>query len=563
MSSLLSLRRVELCIALALSLLYTTLSFARETPPSTSNRVNDSERGNVPVLTFKYDNQHTGANTNETLLNVQNVSSSQFGKRMTYPVDGQIYAQPLYAPEITSGGKERNLVIVATQNDSVYAFDADDFSTKRAVWHRNLMARGARSVIAGDVHCQDLTPKIGITSTPVIDPRTQTLFVVSYFIARSRFVYRLHALDLSSGRDKAGSPTEIRVSASGFNGQTERQRAALLLSQGHLSIAFASFCDRAPYHGWLLSYTYNGQVFRQRAALNVTPTGKDGGIWGGAGPLATDERGYIYTATGNGTFDLDRGGHNAGDSYLKLSQSLKIIDYFTPFNQQCLNAADGDLGSGGPLILPGGRMVGGTKGGKIFVVDTDHMGHYHSVENPCQRGKVTNLDNIIQEHPPATAGRGVYTVPTYWNGYVYFSGVKDSTKAFRFEQGRLSDPVSSTPEKIGFAGGNAVVSSDGMREGTGILWLIDKPGTLLAYDATDLNKKLFAGTLGSFIKFSVPVVSNGKVFVPTANSLQIFGLQPTPSPTPPGKNQPGETPTPLPAATGTPQGTPRAQPTRS
>lgn len=543
MSALFYMRRAGVWVILALCL-FTTLSFARETPPSTSKKLNDSASGNVPVLTFKYDNQHTGANTDETILNVQNVSSPQFGKRMTYPVDGQIYAQPLYVPDVNADGQVRNLVIVATQSNSVYAFDADNFSQKSAVWHRNLMIRGARAVTAGDVHCQDLIPKIGITSTPVIDPNTQTLFVVSYFIANNRFIYHLHALDLSTGHDKVGSPTEVRVPGIGFNGQNERQRAALLLSKGHLYMAFASFCDREPYHGWILNYTYHRGVFRLATTLNTTPTGKEGGVWGGAGPLATDENGYIYTATGNGTFDLDKGGHNAGDSYLKLSPDLKILDYFTPFNQQCLNAADGDLGSGGPLILPGNRMVGGTKGGKIFVVDTTHMGHYNAVDNPCKQGAVTTLDHIIQEHPQHTAGNGVYTVPTYWNGYVYFSGVKESTQAFPFEQGRLSTPTSSTPEKIGFAGGNAVISSNGTGAGTGILWLINKTGTLLAYDATNLSKKLFSGTLGSFIKFSVPVVSNGKVFVPTAHSLQIFGLQADNLKNPPEQNDPGSTPTP-------------------
>jgi hypothetical protein len=478
--------------------------------------------GNVAISTFKYDNQRTGANTSETMLNVDNVGSDQFGRLMSYGVDGQIYAQPLYMPDVDVHGTSKDLVFVATENDSVYAFDADHYAHNGPVWHTRFAVGGAQPVPATDMRCNDLAPEVGITSTPVI--ANQTLFVVSHTVNRGRFLYQLHALNLSNGHELPGSPAEVDVPDSVFTARMERQRAALLYADGHIYMAFSSFCDNGSYHGWIIGYTYNGHSFARVASWNDTPGGREGGLWGGGGALAADQRGFIYATTGNGTFNLSTGGPDAGDSYVKLNAHLQVKDYFTPFDQQCLNADDGDLGSGGPLLLPGNEMTSGTKDGKIYVVSTTHMGHYTTVRDACSREQATNVDRIVQELPLHTMGSGVYSVPAYWNGYVYYSGSKGYTKAFQLQQGRLVGPVSATEDKIGYTGGNPTISSDGDQPGTGILWLIDGDGTLRAYDATNLGHELYAGELGSYIKFTAPVVSNGRVFVPTANALEIFGL---------------------------------------
>jgi hypothetical protein len=503
----------------------------------------DGMGGNVSVLTFKYNNQHTGSNPNEVVLNTSNVNTHQFGRLLSYPVDGQVYAQPLYIPNVNTDGQTRNLVIAATEGDSVYAFDADQTGENVSpVWQTNFAGGNFQPVTSAEVRCNDLNPDIGITSTPVVDSSTNTLYVVSFLINNGSFNYYLHALDLSTGRDRSGSPIEIQVPGTTFQSKMERQRAALLFENNRLYLGFASFCDNPPYHGWIISYSYDGHSFQRQAALNVTPSGSEGGIWGGGGALAADTYGYVYAITGNGTFNLNRGGQNAGDTYLKLSPNLRIIDYFAPFNQQCLNASDGDLGSGGPLLLPGNEMTGGTKDGKVYLINTNKMGHFTTINNACNRQNIISFDHIIQEFPLHTLAGGIYSVPAYWNGpdgaYVFFSGVNDYTKAFRLSNGHISGPLSKTPEKIRFSGGNPVISSDSTRAGTGILWLTDRAGYLRAYDATNLTNELYHDAIGSYVKFSVPIVSDGKVFVPTANSLEIYGLLPDTSNAPGNNGQP-------------------------
>ncbi len=515
-------RRIGLYTVLAL--LFCMLdTFSRDITALATNERAARSRGNVPVLTFKYNVQRTGANTNEVTLNTKNVASNRFGKVMSYAVDGQIYAQPLYIPDVNAGGVTRNLVIVATENNSIYAFDADNYGDGSPIWENRFAVNGATTVSSADEHCADLVPNVGITSTPVV--ANGTLFVVSHVLLNGNFYYHLHALDLRTGQNKAGSPVEVHVPGSNFDPKMQRQRAALLYAYGRIYLGFGSFCDNPPYHGWILSYSYNGRSFTRLASWSDTPGGMGGGIWGSGNPLVADGRGYIYATTGNGSFNLNRGGRDASDSYVKLTANVRVVDYFTPFNQQCQDAEDRDLGSGGPTLLPGNEMTAGTKDGKIYVVNTSNMGGYHAVSRPCQRQQATNLDHVVQELPQHTMSDGVYSGPAYWNGYVYYSGSKGNTKAFRLVRGRLVGPVSVTPDQSDFTGGNPVVSSDGNRAGTGILWLINSSGTLYAYDATNLKKRLYSGDLGSYVKFSVPIVSNGKVFVPTADSLQIFGLQ--------------------------------------
>lgn len=495
--------------------------------------------GNIPVLTYKYDNQRAGENINEIQLNLQNVNGKQFGRLISYPVDGQIYAQPLYVPNVKMGATTHNLVFVVTERDSVYAFDADRTVTDPTpLWHTSFLTGDASLVSARRINCTDVTPSVGMTSTPVIDSATNTLFLVSLTSENNALTYKLHALDLATGHEKAGSP--IVVHNPGFNSTMERQRAGLLLANGRIYLAFASFCDHGPYHGWIISYSYGAAGFHLNNAYNDTPTGKAGGIWSGGSAIAADQSGNIYALTGNGTFNLNQGGSNAGDSFLKFNPNLHLVDYFTPFNQSCLAAKDQDLGSGGPLITPGAWLIGGGKQGKLYVLDTHAMGHFRAIANPCGQHSESNLDPIQQTFTLSTA-HAIFSTPVYWHGpdgeYVFVACVKDHTQAFKLSQGHLAGPVSATPEIFGYSGGNPVVSSNGSTTGTGILWTIVTPGWLRAYDATDLSHELYSANVGQYNKFVPPVVTNGKVFVATQDALQIYGLLASAPPVPPAPEQ--------------------------
>lgn len=571
--------RQHIIILCALSLFFLVPLDGMASPKATFARIHtrNSTDGNIPVLTYKYDNERTGEDSDETHLDVDNVNSQQFGRLISYPVDGQIYGQPLYVPHVQVGSVTRNLVFVVTERNSAYAFDADDTSGEATpLWHTSFLDGSSTLIWARGMNCPNVTPVLGITSTPVIDSATSTLFLASYVDKNNAFTYELHALDLATGHEKANSPLIVRKA--GFNSYRERQRAGLLLANGRIYLAFASFCDYKPYHGWILGYSFDGAGFHLRNAYNATPTGTEGGIWSGGSAIAADENGNIYAMTGNGTFDLNQGGRNAGDSFLKLSPDLHLIDYFTPFNQRCLNFKDKDLGSGGPLITPDDWLLGGGKEGSIYVISTHHMGHFRSVAAPCEQQNASDLNPIQQElilNPP----HAIFSTPVYWHGpgedYVFVARVRDHTQALRFSQGHLDGPVSATPEIFDYSGGNPVVSSNGSEPGTGILWTIVAPGYLRAYDATDLSHELYSGAIGAYNKFVPPVVSNGKVFIATQNSLKIYGLlKPTTrnqpgQPTPTSRLNPPTQPTPAPQLTSpaqprqpapTPPPNPTAQP---
>jgi hypothetical protein len=504
---------------------------------------------NTAMLTYKNDTYHSGSNRNETFLTPNNVNPLQFGKRASYSVDGQVYAQPLFMPNVpVNGGVPRNVVFIATENNSVYAFNADATGSNNApLWHINF----GSPVSSNSVTCNDLTPVIGITSTPVIVPGsasgTGTMFVVSYTNEGGSLRYRLHALDITTGKEEAGSPSSP-ISTSNFSTNRERQRSALLYANGQIYMAFASFCDQQTYHGFVISYTYNGSDFTQQHVYNDTPGGSEAGIWGGAGAVTADSAGFIYFMTGNGTFTTDA--KNTGDSFVKLSSSLSSTptDYFTPFNQSCLASADADLGSGGPLLLSSTNgMIGAGKEGRIYVINRNNMGHYNNPygSSVCSNQSSTSADHIVQEFPPHTVG-GIYSTPSTWTSssgtqYVYFSGVGDNIKAYTYNTstGKLSgSPTSKTPETMGGKGGsNTVISSNG--GDAGILWAIDPSGVLRAYDATNLAHELYNskqnpgrdGFVGSSVKFSAPTVANGRVFVGESNAVDIYGellLRPSP-----------------------------------
>ncbi len=512
---------------------------------------------NTAVTTYRNDNSRDGQYSNETILNTSNVNVSDFGKRVSYSVDGQVYAQPLYMPNLTIGGSAHNVVFAATENDTVYAFDADATSAGAPLWKTSLLPSGATAVPFSAVSCGDLQPVIGITSTPVIDPATNTMYVVAYDDEGGNLVYRLHALNILTGQDISppivisGSAPGTGVGSSGgvvsFNPATNRQRTSLVLANGKIYVAFSSFCDNGAYHGWILSYSYNGSSFTQVNAYDDTPNGSDGGIWGGDAALDADTSGNIYFASGNGTFDANTGGPDYGDSVVRLNSSLAVQDYFTPYNQQCLNQGDVDLGSGGPLLIQGANaLITAGKEGRPYVISTTNMGKYTADPNLVCGGtdsSSTTVDKIQQELPPGTFGP-LFSVPAFWNGpsgqFVYATANNGPTRAFSWSGGKLS----TTPTSVTSAnGGDPVVSSNGTAAGTGIVWNLDSGGTLHAYNASNLATELYNSTQDSsrdsidgYVKFSSVVVTNGEVLVGTPAHLDVFGLLSTTPPPPPPPN---------------------------
>ena len=429
------------------------------------------------VITYHYDNARTGQNTLEKFLTPANVNPNQFRRLFLQSVDGQIYSQPLYLSNVSIAGKgTHNVVYVATQGDSVWAFDADDNQGANAVrlWQANLLdpaygaAPGATTVPQENnpegISCTDISPQIGITSTPVIDPAKGTLYVVAkskeVVNGGAHYVQRLHALDVGSGAEKTGSPviigdttiggpeggytnnTAVSVPGTGdgsaggtlrFNALRQNQRVGLLLQEGTLYIASGSHCDTTPFHGWIIAYDANS--LKLSSAFNTTPNASDGGIWMEGAGLAADDQGSIFITTGNGTFDttLDSKGfpdhRDFGDSFLRLNAQLGVEDYFTPFNQGQMDGADNDLGSGGVLLIPETKgphrhlLTEAGKLGTVYLVDRDQM----TTANQHFCAGCNSDQNIVQE---LSNGVICTPVPVYWNGTVYFRGDCDVLKAF-------------------------------------------------------------------------------------------------------------------------------------
>ena len=559
-----------------------TPSYAHSTqhtlPPfsaSSSYRVVPAQ---MAVTTFHNDTFRSGQNLYETALNTGNVNESQFGRLATYAVDGAVYAQPLFVPNVRINGGVHNVVFVATEGDSVYAFDADgSIVNNTPLWQRSFTSPPAVTTVPsndlyGSGANHDIGTQAGITGTPVIDPLTGTLYVVAMTKEHGQYFQRLHALDITSGNEKAGSPQIIQATIPGkgydnthgtisFNARRENQRPALLLSNGVIYIAWASFGDSDPYHGWIIGYSYTGSAFQQVAVYNDTPDGAQGGIWMSDAGLSADTGGNIYAITGNGSFDRNSGGPDTGDTFLRFSpQGLHVTDYFTPFNQSCLTQRDEDLGSGGPLLLPDQAgtahphlVLSAGKEGRFYLVDRDHMGGYTPVANlKCKSPQEarTDIDRIVQELPSGRAGP-LYGIAAYYAGnvssgqFVYIGGYRDRVRAFRVNNGLLSATSNSnTPETFAFSGATPSISSNGALPGTGIMWVVSPgscnypgctpsgPGALRAYDATNLGNELYNSEqdaardrLDSYVKFAVPTVAHGKVFVGTQHSLEIYGLR--------------------------------------
>ena len=498
--------------------------------------------------TFTHHNDYlrTGQNTHETVLSLANVNQANFGKLFSYTLDGIAFASPLYVANVNILGKGvHNVVYVATEHDSVYAWDADGLSTT-PLWKVSFLKSGVTSVPCGDTgECGDIPTEIGITGTPVIDSVTGTLYVVAKTKEGVNYVQRLHALDITTGAEKFGGPVTIQASVSGsgegsaggqmaFSQLRENQRPALVLANGNVYMGWASHGDQHPWHGWVIAY--NATTLQQAAVFCVTPDGYGGGIWSSGGGLGADASGNIYFTTGNGDFSANTGGKNYGDSIVKLGPTGSVVDYFTPFDQANMEAQNFDLSSAGPVLLldqPGSvphLLVAAAKSGTIYVVNRDNMGHFHA-GNDSQI--VQSLPGIL---PNGLQEEGNYSAPAFFNGYIYFAAVNDTLKAFQLTNGLLSNgPTSQSLEIYPNRGGSFAVSSNG--NANGIVWAMqdNNPanGVLRAYDANNLGNEIYntsqAGsrdTPGVATKFNIPLVANGKVFVSAQTQLVVYGLLP-------------------------------------
>ena len=509
----------------------------------------------VSVLTYHNNPYRTGENLQETTL--APASMGGFGKLFAQSGDGQVYAQPLYMPNVSIGGVTHNVVFVATENDSVYAFDADSNTGTNAapLWQAAFAnpAKGVRAVTSGELNCINTAPLVGITGTPVIDSSTGTLYVVAKTVETtagvSNFYQRLHALDITSGAEKLGGPFVIQTSVPGtcspnFNGRVafspyrQFQRAGLVLSKGIVYVAFASQCDGDPYTGWLMAF--NSSTGKLLSTFDDGPIqGPEpycrSGIWQGGAAPAVDTSDVLYFATGNGYFNANTtGGNDFGDSTLKLmlgAAGFSVLDYFTPYNQLSLDQGDLDLGSGGVLLLPdqpGANphlLVQVGKEGSIYLINRDNMGKYKS----------TGDTQIVQTLPNAIGG--TWGMPAFFNGSVYFGGSVDSLKAYSLTNGLLStSPTSQSTHVYAGYGPTPSVSANGHTNG--IVWAVDSagypnlPAVLYAYDATNLANQLYSSginpgdQMGPAVKFTVPTIANGKVYAGTGNTVEVFGLLP-------------------------------------
>jgi uncharacterized protein (TIGR03437 family) len=488
----------------------------------------------VSVLTYQYDTTRDGVNSRETILTPHNVNADKFGKLFAEGVDGYLYGQPLYVPNLNVAGGIHNVVFVATEHDSVYAFDAD---SPQLLWHTSFLdpANGVTTVSDTDVNClTQITPEIGITSTPVIDPSTNTIYVVAMTKENGNFFHRLHALDLATGAEKSGSPVVIQASSPGTGDGTGgvdtlipqfyKQRPALLLLNGAVYLGMSAHCDNNIYHGWFLGY--DAHTLAQVAVFNNTANGKMGSFWMGGAAPAVDASGNIYLVSANGTFDAASGGQDLGESYIKLSSNagLSVADYFTPYNFADLDEEDFDTGSSGVAMLGDEAgsaahphlMVSAGKEGRIYLLDRDHMGQW-------QRGSDSQIPLSIPNGVGAAFGN-----PAYFNRTVYFCGANDSLRAFPAFNATLGTPAVS---KIVYAFPGCVPSISANGASNGVVWTLDATPALRAYDASritvelyDSNQNSTRDALPSYVKFTAPAIANGKVYVPSQNALLVYGL---------------------------------------
>ena len=507
----------------------------------------------APVLTRHNDNGRTGANLGETLLTPANVSLPGFGKLFTRAVDDMVYAQVLYVPGATIAGKGiHDIIVVATMNDTVYAFDAHDPAQAQPLWQTSFLdaANGIVPVKSTDVgtNCKpytDIVGNIGIVGTPAIDPITATLYLVSRTKDQSGHAFQhLHALDLSTGLDRPGSPLAIAASiqatgAGSVNGTItfdpwiQNQRAGLVIANGTVYVAWGSHCESGQFHGWVMGY--DATTLAQKYLFNTTPTGFAGGIWmSGQGP-SVDANGNVYLATSTGDFDANVGGASYSQTQLAFHPDLSLKDWFAPFDAKPLSMMGRDVGSTGVLQIPGTTLLAlGTKASVVYVTDRDNLGHW----------KATSNSQIVQS---LTLGGGeLHGAPIAWDvpggARVYLWAAGDALRAFRVTNGKLAATgTGPTTPSTAQPGGVLSLSANGATSGTGIVWatlpllgdqsLPTRPGMLMAIDAETLvsvwNSLAAPGDdFGTLAKFAPPTVSGGKVFVPTfSKGVAVYGLK--------------------------------------
>ena len=520
----------------------------------------------INVTTQHNDIARTGQNTNETILTPLNVNASSFGKLFYYVVDGYVYAQPLYMSGITMGsgtpqaGTKHNVVFIATEHDSVYAFDADSNlgANGKPLWQISLLdsahgaAAGATTVPTSDIGSSDVVPEYGITSTPVIDPATNTIYVVGKIKENGGELYRLHALDITTGAEKFGGPVVLSGSVPGngegsssgtlqFNARYEMQRPGLLLLHGIVYIGFGSHGDSGPWHGWILAY--NANTLKTTGAWCSTPNGFGAGIWeSGTGLTANvpdpvnHPYGYLYSATGTGTVDptppyTDAMGYSVSVFKLDLANGMPtILDEFTPFDASALTTSNRDQGSGGPIVLPDSVGAGKHlfvqvgKTGRVYLFDQYNLGGYHP-------------SNTSDPEAKAFVNGEVYGGPAYWNGNLYIWARNDRLKAFSIANGVLSGtPTSTATEVSAFPGPASAVSANGTSNG--IVWNVQtdgytsqSPEILYAHDATNVanllyssNENLARDNPGGAVKFVSPTIVNGKVYLGAEHQVAVYGL---------------------------------------
>ncbi|MGC2108528.1 MAG: pyrrolo-quinoline quinone [Candidatus Korobacteraceae bacterium] len=503
----------------------------------------------VAVTTFHNDNYRSGSNTHEVSLTTASVSQQSFGRVNVFPVTGYVYAQPLYVPNLVIGGVSHNVVFIATEHDQVYAFDT---RSGAQLWHTSLLRSASAltlvtPVSSDDVSCTDLVPEIGITGTPVIDTTNNTLYLIAKYKIQdltthtTTFHQQIHGLSLLNGVERV-PPREIAATYPGtgagsvggiltFDPLIEAQRTGLMLLNGKVFVSWASHCDLGNYHGWLMAFS-EGNLALSGVYVD-TPNGYEGGFWGSGAAPAADASGSIYSTTGNGDFSASSGGTDFGDSVLRLqanSMQFTVSDYFTPWDQQTLDDNDADFGSGGTLLLPdqpGGShphlLIQVGKEGTIDLVNRDNMGHWQSGSD----------SQIVQTLPYAIGG--LWSSPAFWNNTAYFGGYNDYLKAYAFNpQSQLlsTSPTSQSSEEFYYPGPTPSITSNGTNNG--IVWVIQGDGTyavLRAYTATNLGEELYNSEqnpnrdrAGLPVKFTVPTIADGQVFVGAQNQVAEYGL---------------------------------------
>jgi len=499
------------------------------------------------VATYHNDIARTGQNLQETILTPSNVNSTNFGKLLTLPVDGVIDAEPLYLQGVSIPGQgTHNVVYAVTENDSIYAFDAD---TGSVLWQVSVLGSGETP--SDTRSCGQITPEIGITSTPVIDRGSGpngTIYIVAMSKDSSQHYFqRLHALDMTTGQEQFGGPVNVQAKYPGrgdnsqngfvvFDPKQYAERSGLLLLNHVIYTAWTSHCDIRPYTGWVIGY--NESTLAQTSVLNLTPNGSEGAIWQAGAGVASDGV-NLFLLDANGTFDttLNAQGFPSkgdyGNAFVKISTQaarMTVTDYFTMHNTVSESNSDEDLGSGGTLLLPPMQDSGGTtrylavgagKDAAIYLVDRSNMGKF----NP-------NNDNAIYQEIPGALGGGMWSMPAYFNGSVYFSPQGNRLLQFGFSQAKLSTtPVSKSAATFEYPGSTPSISASG--SSNGIVWAVEHSNTsvLHAYDASNLANELYnsnqAGSrdhFGSASHFGTPMIVNGKVYVGTSNSVAVFGL---------------------------------------